>query len=54
MPYTASQHKLFQAAAHNPQIAAKHGMSQQKAAEMASEGVKHQQRRHLAKMLRGR
>lgn len=40
MPWTVKQHKLFQAAAHNPAIAKQHGMSTQKAASMASEGVK--------------
>lgn len=40
MPWTLRQHKLFQAAAHNPQIARKHGMSQPQAAKMAAEGVK--------------
>lgn len=40
MPWTAKQHKLFQAAAHNPAFAAKVGIPVQKAAEMASEGVK--------------
>lgn len=45
MPWTAAQHRLFQAAAHNPAIAAQHGMSQPKAAKMAAEGVKPDSRR---------
>ena len=40
MPYTAKQHALFEAAAHNPSIAKKHGMSQADARKMASEGIK--------------
>lgn len=40
MPYTESQHKLFEAAAHDPKIAAKHNISTSKAAELAHEGVK--------------
>lgn len=40
MPYTLAQHKLFEAAGHNPQIAQNHGMTQAKALKMAGEGVK--------------
>lgn len=40
MPWTESQIRLFRAAAHNPGIARKHGLSQSKAREMAYEGVK--------------
>ena len=40
MPWTAKQHRLFEAAAHNPAVAKRVGIPQQKAAEMASEGVK--------------
>lgn len=40
MPYTEKQHKLFQAAAHDPKIAKKHGMTQAEAKKMAGEGVK--------------
>ena len=42
MPWTAKQHRLFEAAAHNPAIAAAHGIAPQKAAQMAAEGVKRQ------------
>lgn len=42
MPYTAKQHRLFEAAAHNPKIAAKVGIPQSTANKMASEGVKKQ------------
>lgn len=57
MPWTASQHRLFQAAAHNAAIAREHGMSQSKAREMASEGVKRApsaKAMRLAKGLRSR
>ena len=40
MPYTAKQHALFEAAAHNPKVAKAHHMSQADAKRMASEGVK--------------
>lgn len=40
MPWTGPQHRLFEAAAHSPQVAARVGIPQQKAAQMASEGVK--------------
>jgi hypothetical protein len=40
MPYSAKAHRLFEAAAHNPQIAKAHGMSQAEAKKLASEGVK--------------
>ena len=52
MPYTQKQHNLFMAAAHNPQIAAEHHIPQAKAAQMASEGIKHTHRKRLAKALR--
>jgi hypothetical protein len=40
MPWTAKQHRLFEAAAHDPSIAAKYHIPQQKAGQMASEGIK--------------
>ena len=40
MPWTAKQHRLFQAAAHDPSIAKRVGIPQEKAKMMASEGVK--------------
>ena len=40
MHWTKEQIKLFEAAAHNPKIASKHGISQAKAKEMSKEGVK--------------
>jgi hypothetical protein len=39
VPWTPKQMRLFQAAAHNPQIAAAHHMSPYKAKQMSSEGV---------------
>ena len=53
MPWTQQQVNLFRAAAHNPAIAKAHGMSQQKAAQMASEGVKKKSySQHLADKLK--
>ncbi len=57
MPWSNAQVRLFAAAAHNPQIAAKHGMSQSKAREMQMEAPPAQRsgamkRKALAKALR--
>jgi len=41
MPWTAAQHRLFEAAAHNPSVAKARGIPQQQAAKMAHEGIKH-------------
>ncbi len=40
MPWTPAQHRLFEAAAHNPEIAKRVGVPQAKASQMASEGIK--------------
>lgn len=40
MPYNLQQHKLFEAAAHDPKVAKRVGIPQQTAAKMAHEGVK--------------
>lgn len=40
MPWSPSQHRLFEAAAHNPAVAKKTGIPQAQAAQMAGEGVK--------------
>lgn len=40
MPWTPGQVRLFQAAAHNPAIAQAHGIPVQRAATMASVGIK--------------
>ena len=40
MPYTKKQNKLFQAAAHNKQIAKKLGLPQEMAKKMAKEPMK--------------
>ena len=57
MPWTDPQVRLFAAAAHNSQIAAKHGMSQPKARDMMMEASPAQRshamkRKALAKALR--
>jgi len=55
MPYTAKQHRLFEAAAHDPSIAKRKGLSQSDAARMAHEGVKKKRRAHMvARALRGK
>ena len=50
MPYNLQQHKLFEAAAHNPKVAKKVGIPQATAAKMAHEGVK-KDPKQLAKAL---
>ena len=40
MPWTAKQHRLFEAAAHDPKVAKKVGIPQAKAKKMAHEGIK--------------
>lgn len=40
MPYTAKQAKLFRAAAHDKDIAKKHGMTQKQARELMEESEK--------------
>ena len=40
MPWSPKQHRLFEAAAHNPEVSKRTGIPMQKAAQMASEGIK--------------
>lgn len=40
MPYTEKQHRMFEAAAHDAEFAQRMGIPQDKAKQMASEGVK--------------
>ena len=40
MPYTKKQHRMFQAAEHNPAFAKKVGISPRVAKRLAAEGVK--------------
>ena len=40
IPYNLQQHKLFEAAAHNPKVAKRVGIPVATAAKMAHEGVK--------------
>ncbi|HEY6019338.1 MAG TPA: hypothetical protein VIY48_05365 [Candidatus Paceibacterota bacterium] len=51
MPWTAKQHRLFEAAAHNPDVAKRVGIPQHKAQMMASEGVMTKQQK-LAQALK--
>ena len=54
MPWTPAQHRLFEAAAHSPSVAKRVGIPQQKAAGMASEGIKKPTPKQYAKALRGK
>ena len=40
MPYSSAQHRLFEAAAHSPEVAKRTGIPQAQAKKMASEGIK--------------
>ena len=53
MPWTRAQIGLFRAAAHNPAIAKKHGLSQADAARMSHEGVKGETKKKAKGILRG-
>jgi hypothetical protein len=50
MPYTESQHRLFEAASHSPSVAKRVGIPQEQASKMAKEGVKKDPKK-LAKAL---
>lgn len=52
MPYTPKAHRFFEAAAHNPQIAKEHGISQAEAGKLASEGIKRDKAKKLGHALR--
>ena len=39
MPWTAKQHRLFEVAAHNPEVARRVGIPVVQAKKMASEGI---------------
>lgn len=51
MPWGPAQHRLFEAAAHNPDVAKRVGIPQQQASKMASEGIKTKQQK-LAQALK--
>ena len=51
MPWTLEQHRLFEAAAHDPKIAQRVGIPQDKAKQMASEGIKDKPKK-IAALLR--
>jgi len=49
MPWTEKQNKLFRAAAHDPAIAKKHDIPQSTAQRLASEGVKKDSSKDVAR-----
>lgn len=51
MPYSKSQNKLFYAAANNEAIAKEHGLTMNKARQLAEEGVKKSSKSDKRKML---
>ena len=52
MPWSPAQHRLFEAAAHNSAVAQAKGIPQQKAAQMASEGIKDKPKKLAAALKR--
>ena len=54
MPWSPAQHRLFEAAAHNPAVAKARGIPQAQAAKMAGEGIKADPKVALAKVLANR
>jgi hypothetical protein len=40
MPWNPAQHRLFEAVAHDPQLAKEKGIPQKTAAHMAAEGIR--------------
>ena len=54
MPYTAKQNRLFQAAAHDPAVAKRVGISVADAKRMAVEGVKNKPQQLAAALMRGK
>ena len=50
MPWNEAQHRLFEAAAHDPKVAKRVGIPMEQAKQMASEGVKKNPKK-LAKAL---
>lgn len=53
MPWSAKQHRLFEAAAHSADVAKRVGIPMEQAQKMASEGVKKNPKK-LAKALMGK
>ena len=52
MPWNEAQHRLFEAAAHDPKVAKRVGIPMEQAQKMASEGVKKEPKaKRLAKAL---
>ncbi len=51
MPWTPAQHRLFEAAAHNTDVARRVGIPVDKAKQMASEGIKDKPKK-IAALLR--
>ena len=50
MPWNPAQHRLFEAAKHDPAVAKRVGIPQAQAAKMASEGIKDEPKK-LGKIL---
>lgn len=52
MPWTAKQHRLFEAAAHDPSVAKRVGIPVNKAKQMAAEGISAKSEQHAMKILK--
>ena len=54
MPWSESQHKLFEAAAHDPKVAKRVGIPVEQAKKMASEGVKNKPAKMAKALMTGK
>ena len=53
MPWSAKQHRLFEAAAHSADVAKRVGIPMEKAKQMASEGIKKDPKKLANALMKG-
>ena len=53
MPWSAKQHRLFEAAAHSKEVSKRVGIPQETAAKMAHEGVKKNPKKLAKALMKG-
>ena len=54
MPWSAKQHRLFEAAAHSQDVAKRVGIPMEQAKKMASEGVKDKPKKMAKALMMGK
>ena len=54
MPWNEAQHRLFEAAAHDPKVAKRVGIPMEKAKQMASESVKNKPAKMAKALMTGK